>query len=267
MKKKDFIRAADNHERIRRDAAEHASYIGPKVLTHISEQNIQDILRCFDKAYARLIDENENPGRQEFCLKTNAPVGTDAIVAAEDITEGAAFEVVCGLGTPKAGKVKIALISSKDMPTTNLVHGFYGPYRQSGKAGMYTMAFGRPGMSLPKDLGENESEQLLAYNRECHKFWNGEGSKNGHVCLATPEELKATIRQMKHYGLPTKTLELRLEAFFRGGEKSPLKEGFKPSQKSKTAVDLGEIPLESGNSSHAAGKTDNLSLKPASKSR
>ncbi len=245
MKKKDFIKAAEKKEHLQTHM-QHSRKIGSKALKHISEQNILDILHCFDQAYAKLIDEQGNPGRQEFCLKTNSPVGTDAIVRADEIAEGSAFEVVRGLGTPYAGKVKVALINKKDMPTTNIVHGIYGPYGNSGKAGIYMMTFGQPEVPLPKDLGKNETEQTQIFNQECAKFWNGENGKNGHVYLATPDELMSTIAEMKSYGLKTKVLELRLEAFFRGGEKSPLKEEHRPSQKSKNAVDLGMLPLNSG---------------------
>lgn len=72
------------------------------------------------------------------------------------------------------------------MPTTNLVHGIYGPYGNSGKAGIYTMTFGQPGTELPKELGSGEPEPAQTFNRECRKFWDGENGKAGHVLLATP---------------------------------------------------------------------------------
>ena len=61
--------------------------------------------------------------------------------------------------------------------------------------------------------------------------------------LATPDELASTIEQMKKHGLKTKIQELRLEAFYRGGEKSPLKANRHPAQKSEKAVDLGTFSL------------------------
>ena len=127
MQKTDLIKASEKPEHIRKHRG-NAHVIGSKALKHVSEQNTHDILSRFEQAYALMIDERENPGRQEFCLKTSAPVGTDAVINAEDIKDGAAFEVVRDLGTPYAGKVKVALINAKDMPTTNLVHGIYGPY-------------------------------------------------------------------------------------------------------------------------------------------
>lgn len=243
MKMKDFIKAAELNEYIHHHVKRSLA-IGSKTLKHVSEQNIRDILVCFDQAYANLINEKQEPGRQEFCLKTNTPIGTNAVVSINDIKDGAAFEIVCRLGTPRAGKVKVALINKKDMPTTNLVHGFYGPYGKSGKAGIYKMTFGQPDMDLPKQLGDSEPDVIKAYNQECCKFWNGDDKGNaGHVFLATPDELKAVIKQMNNYGMQTKSLELRLEAFFRGGEKSPLKKGYQPPQKSINAVDLGNISL------------------------
>lgn len=242
MKKTDLIRASEKQEHVRKHK-ENAHVIGSKALKHVSEQNIHDILSRFEQAYARLIEEKENPGRQEFCLKTSAPVGTDAVISTEDLKDGAAFEVVRDLGTPYAGKVKVALINKKDMPTTNLVHGIYGPYGNSGKAGIYTMTFGLPGTELPKELGSDEPEPAQSFNRECQKFWNGENGRDGHVLLATPDELALTIEQMKQHGLKTKIQELRLEAFFRGGEKSPLKQNRRPPQKSEKAIDLGTVAL------------------------
>ena len=242
MQKTDLIKASEKPEHIRKHRG-NAHVIGSKALKHVSEQNIHDILSRFEQAYALMIDERENPGRQEFCLKTSAPVGTDAVINAEDIIDGAAFEVVRDLGTPYAGKVKVALINVKDMPTTNLVHGIYGPYGNSGKAGIYTMTFGQPGTELPKELGSDEPEPAQTFNRECRKFWDGENGKAGHVLLATPDELASTIEQMKKHGLKTKIQELRLEAFYRGGEKSPLKANRHPAQKSEKAVDLGTFSL------------------------
>ena len=100
MQKTDLIKASEKPEHIRKHRG-NAHVIGSKALKHVSEQNIHDILSRFEQAYALMIDERENPGRQEFCLKTSAPVGTDAVINAEDIKDGAAFEVVralCGKG-------------------------------------------------------------------------------------------------------------------------------------------------------------------------
>ena len=117
------------------------------------------------------------------------------------------------------------------------------------------MTFGQPGTELPKELGSDEPEPAQTFNRECRKFWDGENGKAGHVLLATPDELASTIEQMKKHGLKTKIQELRLElvhrdvehlqleAFYRGGEKSPLKTNRHPAQKSEKAVDLGTFSL------------------------
>ena len=78
MQKTDLIKASEKPEHIRKHRG-NAHVIGSKALKHVSEQNIHDILSRFEQAYALMIDERENPGRQEFCLKTSAPVGTDAV--------------------------------------------------------------------------------------------------------------------------------------------------------------------------------------------
>ena len=97
MQKTDLIKASEKPEHIRKHRG-NAHVIGSKALKHVSEQNIHDILSRFEQAYALMIDERENPGRQEFCLKTSAPVGTDAVINAEDIKDGAAWHALCGKG-------------------------------------------------------------------------------------------------------------------------------------------------------------------------
>ena len=72
MQKTDLIKASEKPEHIRKHRG-NAHVIGSKALKHVSEQNIHDILSRFEQAYALMIDERENPGRQEFCLKTSAP--------------------------------------------------------------------------------------------------------------------------------------------------------------------------------------------------
>ncbi len=242
MKKTDLVKASERKDHIQRRSSTSLN-ICSKALQHVSEQTICDILSHFDQAYADLMAENDTPERKVFCIKTATPVATDAIISEDELKEGAVFEVMRDLGTPYAAKVKVALINRQDMPTTNLVHGVYGPYGKSGKAGIYLMSFGNPGMPLPKELSASEPEHKKAYNRECLKFWNGENGRKGHVILATPDELLSTIEQMKKFGMPTKTQELRLEAFRRGGSKSPLKEQHRPATKSKNAIDLGQIKL------------------------
>lgn len=104
MQKTDLIKASEKPEHIRKHRG-NAHVIGSKALKHVSEQNIHDILSRFEQAYALMIDERENPGRQEFCLKTSAPVGTDAVINAEDIKDGRGFRgcprpwhALCGKG-------------------------------------------------------------------------------------------------------------------------------------------------------------------------
>lgn len=241
MDKLQFIKASENHEHLKKHSDSSSLVIGSKALKYTNPEHIQNILARFDQAYTQLIDNHGNPGRREFYLKTNAPVGTDTIAATKDIINGSVFEVTRDLGTPYAAKVKVALINKENMPTTNLVHGIYGPYGNSGKAGIYTMTFGHPGMPFPKELSEHEPENVHHFNKECCKFWNGENDQDGHIFLATPEELDATIKQMQHHGVQTKIPELRLEAFYRGGYKSPLKESYAPSPCSENAVNLGIV--------------------------
>ena len=242
MKKTDLVRASDTKEHLQRYKAKSLN-IGSKPLKNISEQNISEILSRFDNAYASLMINKEIPEHKEFCIKTSAPVATDAIVSEDELKDGAVFEVMRDLGTPYAAKIKVALILHQDMPTTNLIHGVYGPYGKTGKGGIYTVNFGQKEIPLPKELSKSESEEKQQLNSEYLKFWNGENGKNGHVFLATPDELVSTIEQMKKFGMKTQLQELYLDAFQKGGQKSPLKSKHKQSEKDKEVIDLGEVKL------------------------
>lgn len=190
--------------------------IGSKLLESVPDNYVLNILKESDKAYQKAIDERGAPGRMVFAVQADRPVGTNALLPKEKLDKKAVFSTIRDVGTPGEIKVFVALISEKDMPTTNIVHVVMGHYGPTGKAGIYTMICGDEGMPMPRPVDENTPPEMIKFNDECKKYWDS------HVFLITPEELKANIAELKEHGISTKTQQMFLESFELGGEKSPI---------------------------------------------
>ena len=226
---------ADNEEHLKRHTDSSSLVAGSKVLSGISREDIQAISAKMDDQYQDLIEKEGNPGRRVFCLETDREIGTDAIAPIEALDKNSVFTVVREPGTGRDYSINVALISSKDMPKTNIIHGIYGPYGNSGLGGNYTMIFGDPGEPFPMKLDENADIRAKLDNRRKEEYWQN------HVFLVTEEELNFAISKMKEAGLSTETAEQRLK-HFKENPKSPIVEEFH-SLPAKDAMHLGKLKL------------------------
>lgn len=225
-----LIKASENEEHLRRHANSGSLTVGSKALPGVNQSEVLKMLQAFDAAYAQLIVEKGNPGRQYFCLECESPVGTNALASKADLNKGVKpVTVTRDVGTPYEAEVQVVLIDPKDMPQTNLVYGIYGPYGPTGKAGIYTMVFGDPGKPFPKKLDETASDEDKARNAACEKYW-----KN-HVFLCTPDEMRATISEMSAAGRDVSKQMAALLSFQAKGSVCPLKD-VKALSPSKEAV-------------------------------
>lgn len=225
-----FIKAAENKEHLQRHADSGSLTVGSKALPETGQADVAKMLRTFDAAYEAMIAEKGNPGRQEFCLRCDRPVGTDALVAKADLNKGVRpVTITRDIGTPYETDVQVVLIDSKDMPRTDLVYGIYGAYGPTGKAGIYTMVYGDPGKPFPKKLEATASEADKARNAECEKYWKA------HVFLCTPDEMRAAISEMSAAGRDVSRQTAALLSFQVRGGASPLKR-YRASVPSKEAV-------------------------------
>jgi len=256
MEKLELSPCAENEEHLARHTDTSSLVAGSKVLEGVTRADIAAISKKFDEAYQALIEKEGNPGRQVFALTTDRPIGTDAVVPLETLDKSRVFEIVREPGTRGEAKIKVALISKKDMPKTNVIHAVYGPYGPTGKGGIYTMMFGDPGEPFARDLPEDAPEAQKKANEKSKKYWDE------HVFLITPEELEYAMAKMREQGLPTKQAETALK-FFDVRAKlekrdpscrlSPIN---KPSHSkvSEEAQNIGSIVLSSSNDGNVLGK-------------
>ena len=212
-----LLKASENAEHLKRHAHSDSLTVGSKALDGIKEEDVAQMLKVFDEAYADLIAKEGNPGRKEFCLQCDHPVGTDAVINKSDLKQGVkTVPLTRDIGTPYETEVQVVLIDPKDMPQTNLVYGIYGPYGPTGNAGIYTMIYGDPGKPFPKKLEENADEKAKAANAECEKYWQN------HVFLCTPEELREAISQMSAAGKDVSRQTAALLSFETKGCVTPI---------------------------------------------
>lgn len=195
--------------------------IGSKLLESVPDEYMLNLLKTTDKAYQKAIDEKGKPGRMVFAVTADRPVGTNAVYPVENLDKGAVFSTVREPGTDRAAKIKVAIVSEKDMPTTNVAQVIMGNYGPTGKAGIYTMIFGDEGMPFAGSEAAKRGGPDFA--KACEDYWNT------HVFLVTPKELENNIKELKSCGLPSKIQELALKSFeiSRGG-KSPVIKPFQP---------------------------------------
>ena len=225
-----LLKASENADHLKRHAHSDSLTVGSKALNDIKESDVAQMLKVFDEAYADLIAKEGNPGRKEFCLQCDRPVGTDAVIDKADLKKGTkTISLIRDIGTSYETEVQAVLIDPKDMPTTNLVYGIYGPYGPTGNAGIYTMIYGDPGKPFPKKLAADADEKTKAANAECEKYWKD------HVFLCTPDELKATISQMSAAGKDVSKQTAALLSFELKGKTSPIA-SHKEVQPTKEAV-------------------------------
>ena len=226
---------ADNEEHLKRHTDCSSLVAGSKVLPEVSRADIQAISAKMDNQYQDLIEKEGNPGRRVFCLEADRQIGTDAVAPIESLDKNSVFNIVREPGTDRAYTINVALISPKDMPKTNIIHGIYGPYGDSGLGGNYTMIFGDPGEPFPMKLDENADIRVKLANRKKEEYWQN------HVFLATEEELAFAVSKMKEAGLSTEVAEQKLEQF-KKNPKSPIVQEFHSSP-AKDAMHLGKIKL------------------------
>lgn len=200
--------------------------IGSKLLENVQDGYMLNLLKETDKKYQKLIDEKGEPGRVVFAVEADRPVGTNAIFPIENVDQSLIFSTIREPGTERAAKIKVVLVSEKDIPTTNVAQVIMGSYGENEKgikeAGNYTVIFGDEGMPFPESVAKRnpDDKELIG---KCQKYWDS------HVMLITPKELEANITELKAQGMPTKTQELALKTFLqhRGG-KSPIIKSFTP---------------------------------------
>lgn len=237
MEKLELLPAEYNELHLNRHSNVDSLTIGSKVVRPTTKEDIATILAKTDKAYQEEIEKYGNPGRKVFAVKTDRWVGTDAMVPVEELQNDKIFNVVREPGVEgRSVNIKVALIEPKDMPKTNVVHAIYGPAREQGKAGIYTVIFGDPGEPFPADWQSAEQKA------KAEEFWNGKNGKGGHAFLVTPQELEEAIKQMDENGLDTTIAKKRL-AEFQKNPTSPII-SHKPSEMAKDAIDLGKVYLK-----------------------
>ena len=242
MPKLKFQASANREELLRKYSNSDSVEIGPKALPLTSREDVEKILQAFDDGSKKLIEKEQTPGRVEFCLRADKSVGTEAVVPYDSVHPSCVFEVVKHSGTKYKATIRVALIDKKDMPSTNLIHGFYGPYGDTGEAGFYGMTYGAPRLPFPRDLHGDEPAVLRAFSRKCEVYWRGADGQSGHVFLATPEELENILEEMKTNKLKVTGQMARLKSFRKSGL-SPLRKKYN-AQPSEEAIDLGTIKLK-----------------------
>ncbi len=239
LEKLEFVPCAENEEHLARHTDTTSLVVGSKVLEGVSKDDISTISRRFDEAYQALIEEKGNPGRQVFALTTSRPIGTDALVPIENLDPSKVFEIVREPGTRGEAKIKVAIISEKDMPKTNVVHAVYGPYGPTGKGGNYTIMFGDPGAPFPRALPEDAPQAQKDMNKQFKRYWDS------HVFLITPKELEYAIEKMKEHNVPTSTVEAR-QKFFDHSPTSPIIKEYN-SKADENAMNMGSVVLKDYN--------------------
>lgn len=195
--------------------------IGSKLLEDVSDKFMLNLLKETDKAYQAAIDEKGTPGRMVFAMEADRPIGTNAVYPIENLDKSTVFSTIREPGTEGEAKIRVALISEKDMPKTNVAQVIMGHYGPTGNAGIYTMIFGDEGMPFAESVAKRSPDDT-EFIAKCQKYWDS------HVFLITPEELEANIEQMKAQGRTTKTQELALASFRRREEKSPIVQPYTP---------------------------------------
>ena len=196
--------------------------IGSKLLDGVPDGYMLNLLKETDKLYQVAIDEKGTPGRMVFAVEADKPVGTNAVFPVENLDESAVFSTTREPGTDGAAKIKVALISEKDMPKTNVAQVIMGHYGPTGNAGIYTVIFGDEGMPFPEGAAKRNPNDKEFIDK-CQKYWDS------HVILITPKELEANIAELKALGMPTKSQELALKTFStHRGAKSPIVKPFTP---------------------------------------
>ncbi len=217
--KKVLVPYSDNEEHLRRHTDKDSLTIGSKILRGTLLEDMKYVSELFDKEYEKLIEQEGNPGRRVFAVDCKQEIGTDAVVPSDVLREGSSFTVVREPGTRGEAKIKVALIDEKDMPKTSIIHAVYGPYGPTGKAGVYTLIFGDPGMPFPRELGPDATKEQKEVEAKNKQYWDS------HVFLVTPKELSHAIEEMKSHGMDTKIAELHLKMFERNPS-SPMIKGY-----------------------------------------
>ena len=227
----------ENEEHIKRHTNPNSLTMGSKIIPGVSLEDMEYVSALFDAEYAKLIEKEGNPGRRVFALDCGKAMGTDAVVPLSTLKEGSTFTMVREPGTRGEAKIKVALISEKDMPKTRNIHAVYGPYGPTGKAGVYTIMFGDPGMPFPRELGPDASKEQIQAEAKNKEYWDS------HVFLVTPKELQNAIDAMKEHGMDTKIAELRLKMFERNPENPMIKDYH--SEMDRSAIHLPTPTLPS----------------------
>ncbi len=166
MEKLNFLPSANNEEHLARHLA-GSLVVGSKALKTTTKNDISKISAKFDRAYQEEIEKYGNPGRKVFGVEADKPVGTDAIVAAEELPADKVFHMVREPGTRGENEVKVALIEAQDMPKTKVIHAIYGP---TGNGGVYTMMFGDPGEPFPRELPADTDDKTIALNKRAEEY-------------------------------------------------------------------------------------------------
>lgn len=198
-----------------------------KALSSAPDWLFDNILNKVDKEYQKLIDQEWNPGRRVFVVRSSEPVWTNAIFPMENLSQDSIFVSHRDIWNEyinnwNGQEIKCSLICVDDMPTTDLIHVIMWPYGPTGKAGIYTMIFWDEWTPFPKDLDDTATKEQIENNEKCREYWNN------HVMLVTPEELKNIIELKKEHGMPTEVEEQALRDFEENNKKSPIQKAFIP---------------------------------------
>ena len=117
-----------------------------------------NLLKETDKAYQAAIDEKGTPGRMVFAMEADRPIGTNAVYPIENLDKSTVFSTIREPGTEGEAKIRVALISEKDMPKTNVAQVIMGHYGPTGNAGIYTMIFGDEGMPFAESVAKRSPD-------------------------------------------------------------------------------------------------------------
>lgn len=207
-----------------------------KALSSAPDWLFDNILNKVDKEYQKLIDQEWNPGRRVFVVRSSENVWTNAIFPIENLSQDSIFVSHRDIWDEHINnwngqEIKCSLIWVDDMPTTNLIHVIMWPYGPTGNAGIYTMIFWDEWTPFPRNLDETATEKDRENNEKFKKYWNT------HVILITPDELENIIKQKKERWMPTDEEEIALEKFkFKNGI-SPVQKDFIP-EATKWAIEI-----------------------------
>ena len=175
--------------------------MGSKIVRELQDQEtVENIIIAFLKE-AEGNFKASTMARSIYARNLEENIATAAVVNRSAVDEDAIFVAPREPEVSVEQEVNIAIIRDCDLPTTNRVYAIFGPYRDSGKAGIYTAFFGRLGRPFTDT-----------------SYWTD------HIFLATESEIEYLIMKLEEKGLNAEAdaVKERLKAFQKAGRRNPI---------------------------------------------